>query len=99
MDLKVEVVDSKLDKAHNHICSALSVSYSSELYRVLTHYDSANNKPGIFSFPSIRTLRPDVSPAFEQIVMKAFALAPEQRWNSAAGMEMAIEKVEVTFIS
>jgi serine/threonine protein kinase len=60
------------------------------LHRVLTHHDAANNKPGIFSFPPVRSLRPDVSPAFEQVVMKALAPAVEQRWSSAAEMERAI---------
>jgi serine/threonine protein kinase len=60
------------------------------LHRVLTHHDAANNKPGIFSFPPVRSLRPDVSPAFEQVVMKALAPAIEHRWSSAADMERAI---------
>src|SRR5215469_11638592 len=60
------------------------------LHRVLTHHDAANNKPGIFSFPTVRTLRPDVSPGFEQVVMKALAFLPDQRWSSAAEMERAI---------
>src|SRR5205085_10774983 len=41
------------------------------LHRVLTHHDAANNKPSIFSFPPVRTLRPDVSVAFDQVIMKA----------------------------
>jgi len=60
------------------------------LHRVLTHHDAANNKPGIFSFPPVRTLRPDISPAFEQVVMKALAPAIERRWSSAAEMERAV---------
>jgi serine/threonine protein kinase len=60
------------------------------LHRVLTHHDAANNKPGIFSFPPVRSLRPDVSPAFEQVVMKALAPAIEHRWSSASDMERAI---------
>ncbi len=60
------------------------------LHRVLTHHDAANNKPGIFSFPPVRSLRPDISPAFEQVVMKALAPAIEHRWSSAAEMERAI---------
>jgi len=69
------------------------------IHRVLTHHNAADNKPTIFSFPPIRTLRPDISPAFEQIVMKALAPAPEQRWNSAAEMERAIKQIEGTFAS
>ena len=60
------------------------------LHRVLTHHDAANNKPGIFSFPPLRTLRPDISPAFEQVVMKALAPALEHRWSSAAEIERAV---------
>src|SRR5213078_703620 len=59
------------------------------LHRVLTHHDAANNKPGIFSFPPVRTLRPDISPAFEQVIMKALVPAIEHRWSSAAEMERA----------
>ncbi len=60
------------------------------LHRILTHHDAANNKPSIFSFPPLRSLRPDVSVAFEQVIMKALAPALEQRWQSAADMERAI---------
>jgi len=59
------------------------------LHRVLTHHDSANNKPNIFTFPPVRSLRPDISPGFEQVIMKA--LAPlNQRWSDATEMEQAI---------
>jgi tetratricopeptide (TPR) repeat protein len=60
------------------------------LHRVLTRHDAANNKPTIFSFPPLRTLRPDISPAFEQLVIKALLPALEQRWASAAEMERAL---------
>ena len=60
------------------------------LHRVLTHHDAANNKPSIFSFPPIRMLRPDVSVAFEQVIMKALAPNLEQRWPNAGEMEKAI---------
>ncbi len=60
------------------------------LHRMLTRHDAANNKPSIFSFPPVRTLRPDVSRAFEQVIMKALAPTVEQRWVSAAEMERAI---------
>jgi serine/threonine protein kinase len=60
------------------------------LHRVLTHHDAANNKPSIFSFPPIRMLRLDISPAFEQVLMKALAPNLEQRWISAAEMGKAI---------
>src|SRR5713226_5928144 len=60
------------------------------IHRVLTHHDAANNKPTIFSFPPIRMLRPDISIAFEQVIMKALALLLEQRWTTADEMERAI---------
>src|SRR5258708_12877456 len=60
------------------------------LHRVLTHHDAVNNKPSIFSFPPIRSLRPDISPAFEQVVMKALSPTIEQRWATAADMERAV---------
>src|SRR2546428_11338770 len=60
------------------------------LHRILTHHDAANNKPSIFSFPPVRALRPDISPAFEQVVIKTLSPALEQRWASAAEMERAL---------
>lgn len=60
------------------------------LHRVLTHHDASNNTPDIFSFPPVRALRPDVSIAFEQMIMRALALMAPQRWASAAEMERAI---------
>lgn len=69
----------------------------STLHRVLTHHDAANNKPSIFSFPPVRSLRPDISPAFEQVITKALSphleapgLNQEARWASAAEMERAV---------
>ncbi|HAE82250.1 MAG TPA: hypothetical protein DCK85_02575 [Ktedonobacter sp.] len=60
------------------------------IHRVLTHHDAANNKPSIFSFPPIRTLRPDISVAFEQVIMRALSPTIEQRWINAGEMEKAI---------
>ena len=60
------------------------------LYRVLTRHDASNNKPTIFAFPPLRSLRPDVTPAFEQVIMRALAMFPEQRWSNASEMERAI---------
>src|SRR6266849_3485288 len=60
------------------------------MHRLLTRHDAANNKPSIFSFPPIRALRPDVSVAFEQVIMRALSPVLEQRWSSAAEMERAI---------
>ena len=66
------------------------------LHRVLTHHDAVNNKPSIFNFPPVRTLRLDISPAFEQVIQKALSphleATPNQeaRWASAADMERAV---------
>ena len=60
------------------------------LHRVLTHHDAANNKPSIFSFPPVRLLRPDISPAFEAIIRKALNPVLDQRWHDAREMELAI---------
>lgn len=60
------------------------------LHRVLTHHDASSNKPSIFSFPPLRSLRPDISPAFEQIVVKALSPDTTQRWANANEMERAI---------
>lgn len=62
----------------------------STIHRVLTQHDAANNKPNIFTFPPVRMLRPDVTPGFEKIVMKALSPSVDQRWRSAAEMEQAI---------
>ena len=60
------------------------------IHRVLTQHDPANNKPDLFSFPIIRSLRPDVSVAFDRIIMKALMPQVGSRWSSAVEMERAI---------
>ncbi len=60
------------------------------LHRLLTRHDAANNKPDIFTFPPVRSLRPDITPGFEQIIMRALAPSPQQRWPTAGDMERAI---------
>jgi serine/threonine protein kinase/Tfp pilus assembly protein PilF len=65
-------------------------SLGATLHRVLTAHDAANNKPTIFSFPPLRALRPDISPAFELVVMKALAPDLKLRWSSCVEMERAI---------
>src|SRR2546428_2119938 len=60
------------------------------LHRLLTHHEAANNKPNLYTFPTIRSLRPDVSPGFDQVIMKALAFTVDQRWANAAEMERAI---------
>jgi len=60
------------------------------LYRLLTRHDAVNNKPNIFSFPRLRSLRPDITPAFEQIITKALMPNLEERWATAEQIERAI---------
>lgn len=62
----------------------------STIHRVLTQHDPANNKPDLFSFPIVRMLRPDVSVAFDKVIMRALAPQVANRWSSAAEMERAI---------
>jgi serine/threonine protein kinase len=65
-------------------------SLGATIHRVLTNHDAANNKPSIFNFPPLRMLRPDISPAFEQVMMRSLEYALEKRWQSAAEMERAL---------
>jgi serine/threonine protein kinase len=60
------------------------------LHRVLTHHDVAINRPNIFTFPPVRSLRPDISVAFEQVIMKALVPEIAQRWINADEMGRAI---------
>ena len=60
------------------------------LHRILTHHDASNNKPSIFTFPPLRALRPDISQAFEQVVIKALQPDLKQRWANAFEMERAL---------
>ncbi len=65
-------------------------SLGATIHRLLTRHDATNNKPTIFSFPPIRSLRPDVSIAFEQVIMKAVSPNIDQRWAGADAMERAL---------
>ncbi|HEU5369065.1 MAG TPA: protein kinase [Ktedonobacterales bacterium] len=60
------------------------------LHRLLTRHEATNNKPSIFDFPTIRSLRPEISPAFDQIIGRALQKEPNARWTSAGEMEQAI---------
>jgi serine/threonine protein kinase len=60
------------------------------IHRLLTRHDAVNNKPNIFAFPPVRSLRPDLSPGFEHVIMKALAPGLDQRWSSAEEMERAL---------
>ncbi len=65
-------------------------SLGATLHRLLTRHDASNNKPTIFSFPPVRTLRPDISPGLEEIISKALATNIDDRWANAAEMERAV---------
>jgi serine/threonine protein kinase len=65
-------------------------SLGATLHRLLTHHDPANNQPLVFNFPPVRALRPDVTAAFEQIIMRALAPRAVDRWASAGEMGHAI---------
>lgn len=60
------------------------------IFRVLTQRDASHNQPNAFSFPLVRTLRPDVSLAFEQFLRRALEPDIDRRWGSAAEMERAL---------
>jgi serine/threonine protein kinase len=60
------------------------------VHRLLTRHDPTNNKPSIFTFPPLRSLRPDLSVAFDQIIMRALMQDVEQRWPSADEMERVV---------
>ncbi len=63
------------------------------LHRSLTDHDASKNQPSVFSFPPLRALRPDISPAFEAVIMKALSPSLEQRWQSAANMQRALSNL------
>ena len=58
------------------------------LHRLLTGYDPEQGTP--FTFPAIRTLNPAVSPELEALVMRAVALDPRTRYESAAAFGAAL---------
>ncbi len=60
------------------------------MHRLLTRHDPTNNKPSIFTFPPLRSLRPDISVAFDHIIMRALVQDVEQRWPSADEMERVV---------
>jgi serine/threonine protein kinase len=60
------------------------------LHRLLTRHEATNNKPSIFDFPTIRSLRPEISPAFDVLIGRALQKDPQARWVSAGEMEQAI---------
>ncbi len=65
-------------------------SLGATMHRLLTLHDANNNKPMIFNFPPVRAVRPDVTPGFEFIIMRALAPRPTDRWNTAGEMGRAI---------
>jgi serine/threonine protein kinase len=60
------------------------------IHRLLTRHDAVNNKPSVFAFPTIRSLRPDVSVAFDRVIMRALEPNIEQRWSGAEEMERGV---------
>ena len=60
------------------------------LHRLLTRHDATNNKPSIFDFPTIRSLRPEISPQFDALIGRALQKDPMSRWVSAGEFEQAI---------
>ncbi len=60
------------------------------LHRLLTRHEATNNKPSIFDFPTIRSLRPEISPQFDAVIGRALQKDPNARWTSAGEMEQAI---------
>jgi tetratricopeptide (TPR) repeat protein/tRNA A-37 threonylcarbamoyl transferase component Bud32 len=60
------------------------------LHRLLTRHDATKNSPSIFDFPTIRSLRPEITPAFDAIIGRALQKNLDARWASAAEMEQAI---------
>lgn len=66
-------------------------SLGATLHRLLTHHDPAQNKPTVFDFPMIRAIRPDVTPQFEHIILRAVAPRPMDRWPTAGAMQREIQ--------
>ena len=62
-------------------------SLGATIFRVLTQRDASHNHPNVFSFPPVRTLRPDISPGFEMFLQRALEPDINLRWRSAAEME------------
>ena len=60
------------------------------LHRLLTRHEAVNNKPSIFDFPTVRSLRPEITPAFDSIIGRTLQKDPNARWASATEMEQAI---------
>jgi tRNA A-37 threonylcarbamoyl transferase component Bud32 len=60
------------------------------LHRLLTGHEARENKPSVFDFPSIRSLRPEITPQFEAVIFKALKKDIGERWASAREMEQAL---------
>jgi serine/threonine protein kinase len=48
--------------------------------------------------PSLRTIRPDVAPELDEIVMKALARKPQDRWQNAQDLADALEEAQRTVV-
>jgi len=68
-------------------------SLGATLHRLLTHHDPANNKPMVFDFPLIHNIRPDITPAFEHIIMRALSPRAADRWPTAGEMGRALRGI------
>lgn len=60
------------------------------LHRLLTRHEATNNKPSIFDFPTIRSLRPEITTPFDVIIGRALQKNADARWQTANEMEQAI---------
>jgi len=62
----------------------------STLYHLLTGHKARDNQPTIFDFPPLRSLRPEISQPFAEIIHKALKKNLDERWASAREMEQAL---------
>lgn len=64
------------------------------LHHLLTNRDPRNFPP--FTFPPVRTLNPQLSPAVEQLLLRALHNDINQRYQSAAAMKHDVEEILYT---
>lgn len=58
------------------------------MHRLLTGYDPEKEDP--FRHPSVRALRPEISPAADAVIARALSLAPSERYADALEMREAM---------
>ncbi len=88
-----EALGSALTASPEHYSGQTDVrsdvySLGATLHYLLTNGRARRESP--FEFAPVREVNPRVSPALEQVVMKALALAPADRFQSMAEMEKAL---------